>query len=90
MGFFRKFIVAFVLLSVPMSAQAPSRKPPSASQVEADGTTPLHRAVLSDDLSSVQRLLRVGRESPAPRIGTASRRYRWRLEMGMPQWPNSC
>src|SRR5262245_43160368 len=60
MEFFRKFIVALAFVSVPISPQAPARKPPSASQNEADGTTPLHRAILSDDLSGAQRLLQSG------------------------------
>jgi uncharacterized protein len=70
MEFFRKFIVALAFVSVPISAQAPARKPPSASQREADGTTPLHRAILSDDLSGAQRLLQSGANpSAANRYG---------------------
>ena len=62
MGYFRKFVVTLIFLSLPIAAQAP------ASQ--ADGTTPLHLAVRSDDLPAVQRLLRSGANpSAANRYG---------------------
>jgi ankyrin repeat protein len=46
-----------MFLSLPIAGQAPG---PQTSALQADGTTPLHWAVRSDDLPSVQRLLRAG------------------------------
>src|SRR5262245_11398760 len=49
----RLLALALCLASIPIAAQAPVA--PSA-----DGTTPLHTAVRSNDLAAVQRLLRAG------------------------------
>jgi ankyrin repeat protein len=66
MGYFR-FIAALMLLSLPIAAQAPAKK---TAAPQADGTTPLHLAVRSDDLPAVQRLLRSGANpSAANRYG---------------------
>ena len=65
MDYFKKLIIALIFLSLPIAAQAP--KPPAP---QADGTTPLHWAVRSDDLPAVQRLLRSGANpSAANRYG---------------------
>jgi ankyrin repeat protein len=51
MGYFERLLIVVLLaLSVPPAAQGP----------EADGTTPLHKAVLANDLPGVQKLLRLG------------------------------
>jgi ankyrin repeat protein len=69
MAYFRKVIVALMFLSVTTAAQAPATRTQAQAQ-EADGTTPLHRAVRSDDLPAVQRLLRAGANpSAANRYG---------------------
>src|SRR5262250_641552 len=60
MGSFKTFAIALLFVSLPISAQAPGRKISATAQSEADGTTPLHRAVHSDDLSAAQRLLQAG------------------------------
>src|SRR5215471_14270306 len=61
MGYFERLLIALLIaLSVPSAAQGP----------EADGTTPLHKAVLSNDLPGVQKLLRLGANpSAANRYG---------------------
>jgi uncharacterized protein len=51
----RAVVLVMILLALPLSAQAPLTTTPSA-----DGTTPLHLAVRSNDLATVQRLLRAG------------------------------
>src|SRR5437870_4170653 len=48
---FRKTLLALIALFLPMLAQ---------STRDADGTTPLHWAVRSDDIRTVQRLLQAG------------------------------
>lgn len=63
MACFRTLALALTLLAVPIGAQAPAV--PSA-----DGTTPLHLAVRSNNLAAVQRLLRSGANpSAANRYG---------------------
>ena len=65
MGSFRRLAITLMFLSVPIRAQAPA-----APKQEADGTTPLHWAVRSDDLAGAQRLLRSGANpSAANRYG---------------------
>ena len=61
MGYFkRNLIVLLIALSLPLAAQGP----------EPDGTTPLHKAVLANDLPGVQKLLRSGANpSAANRYG---------------------
>src|SRR5437660_2279327 len=54
MDYFRSSVLALVFLSLSIRAQAP------APTVDADGTTPLHRAVFSNDVPAVQRLLQSG------------------------------
>ena len=61
----RVVALLLILLALPLSAQAPATTVSSA-----DGTTPLHLAVRSNDLVSVQRLLRAGANpSAANRYG---------------------
>src|SRR3954469_12518334 len=43
-----------------MSVALPPSQRQSDRSIEADGTTPLHRAVLSNDLLAVQALLKTG------------------------------
>ncbi len=57
MGYFRRLAAGFLLLSVPLAAQAPK---PQRNTTPSDGTTALHLAVRNDDLPGVQRLLRSG------------------------------
>jgi ankyrin repeat protein len=64
MGYFRTLTIVLIFLSMPGGAQAPAPVP------EVDGTTPLHRAVLANDLPAVQKLLRSGANpSAANRYG---------------------
>ena len=71
MGFFRRFAVALRVLAASRSRlRRRRRKTPAASQVEADGTTPLHGPFAPNDLAAVQRLLRSGANpSAANRYG---------------------
>jgi ankyrin repeat protein len=62
MGCFKTFLASLVFLALPIAGQAPAlRQTP-----EADGTTPLHKAVLANDLAAVQRLLKSGANPSAP------------------------
>src|SRR6266581_3809228 len=73
MAYFRRFVLALMLLSLPISAQAPAASvggPAGRQANSSDGTTPLHLAVLSNDLPAVQRLLQSGANpSAANRYG---------------------
>jgi ankyrin repeat protein len=63
MAYFRSLIVLAILLSIRLDAQAPPAQEP-------DGTTPLHRAVLANDVPAVDKLLRAGSNpSAANRYG---------------------
>src|SRR2546425_169413 len=67
MVYFKTLVIVLVFLSVPIGAQAPRPQTPAQ---QADGTTPLHLAVHSNDLPSVRRLLRSGANpSAANRYG---------------------
>src|ERR1051326_6452164 len=59
MGFFRTPIIALMFLGMAIAAQAPT------PFQQADGTTPLHLAVRSDDIAAVRRLLRAGANAGA-------------------------
>ena len=64
MVFFRRFAAILLFLSISIRAQAP------ATIQQADGTTPLHRAVLAGDTAGVDKLLRSGANpSAANRYG---------------------
>src|SRR5262245_11657538 len=66
MAFSRTLGVALILVTVSVAAQAPKTQ----NAPNADGTTPLHLAVRSNDLAGVQRLLRTGANpSAANRYG---------------------
>jgi ankyrin repeat protein len=54
MGCFKTLLTSLIFLALPIAGQAQDR------QADTDGTTALHRAVLSNDLGAVQRLLRSG------------------------------
>src|SRR6516162_299164 len=61
---FRRFATLLLFLSISIRAQAPT------TLQEADGTTPLHRAVLAGDRAAVEKLLRSGANpSAATRYG---------------------
>jgi ankyrin repeat protein len=59
MACFRTFVSGLIFLSVTIAAQAPT------PAQQAEGTTPLHLAVRSDDLAAVRRLLRAGANAGA-------------------------
>jgi uncharacterized protein len=56
----RALAIAFALLSLPVAGGSADANAP-----EADGTTPLHRAVRDDDLQTVRQLLRNGANASA-------------------------
>src|SRR5215471_1964483 len=64
---FRRFSAFLLFLSISIRAQAPT------TRQEADGTTPLHRAVLAADSAAVEKLLRSGANpSAATRYGVTA------------------
>jgi len=68
-AFSRVFALALFVIAAPIVAQAPIA-PRGSSASSADGTTALHLAVRSNDITAVQRLLRSGANpSAANRYG---------------------